>query len=220
MVPLMARPSADRAARAGGGYPLVLDGASIEALIVGGGAVAARKAEALLAAGARVRLVAPHLDDACGSLLAGHRERMSASLREYRPDDIGEALLVIAATDDAEVNAAVARDARERNRLANVADAGASGNCITPAAHHVGPLTIAVSAGGVPGAAARIRDAIAERFDSRYADALEQLGTLRDRMLQERGRQAWRDAAAALIGSDFCDSVERGTFRERVAQWR
>jgi precorrin-2 dehydrogenase / sirohydrochlorin ferrochelatase len=216
----MAQPATTHATRAGSAYPVVLDGSAIEALIVGGGAVAARKAESLLEAGARVRLVALRIGEACEALIAAHPERLAAERRAYRAEDIGDALLIVAATDDPAVNAAVARDAHSRTRLVNVADASAPGNCTLPAAHRAGPLTIAVSTGGVPGAASRIRDAIAERFDARYADALEQLADLRQRVLRERGREAWRETADAVIGRDFCESVERDALRDRVARWR
>ena len=222
MVSLVQRQDTDRAApaRAGMDYPLVLDGPAIDALIVGGGGVAARKAAALLAAGARVRIVAPVLDTQCERLLSEHPRRAIALRRRYDTADIGDALLVIAATDDPETNARVARDARASRRLVNVAGAGAGGTCVTPATHRAGPLTIAVSAGGVPAAAARIRDAIAARFDARYGESLRTLAALRERMLRERGRSAWRDASAVLAGPDFCESVERGTLEERMAQWR
>jgi siroheme synthase-like protein len=197
----------------------MLDGAAIDALVVGGGTVAARKAGALLAAGARLRLVAPRVDEACESVLAAHPDRVTIVRRAYRTGDIGDALLVVAATDDRDVNATVARDALALRRLVNVTDAGGEGNCTTPATHRAGPLTIAVSAGGAPAAAVRIRDAIAARFDSRYGDAVTALGALRARILGERGGNAWRVASASLAGADFCESVERGTFRSRIAQW-
>lgn len=205
--------------RTGREYPLMLDGSAIDAVIVGGGRVAARKTAALLAAGARVRLIAPRLDDTCEALVAAHAERAATVRRAYRSGDIGDALLVVAATDDRAVNALVAREARALRRLVNVTDASEEGNCLTPATHRAGALTIAVSAGGAPGAAARIRDAIAARFDSRYGDAVAALGALRARVLRERGAEAWRRASATLAGVDFCESVETGTLRARIAQW-
>ena len=62
------------------------------------------------------------------------------------------------------------------------------------AVHRSGDVTIAVSAGGVPGAAARIRDAIAERFDGRYERAVSALRGLRSRLQTGGGRESGSDA--------------------------
>ena len=91
---------------------------------------------------------------------------------------------------------------------------------VTPAVHRSGALLIAVVAGGVPKAAARVRDAIAARFDARYGAAVEQLGALRRRLLASGERGAWRTASDALTGDDFCEVVERGELAARAAAWR
>jgi siroheme synthase (precorrin-2 oxidase/ferrochelatase) len=101
-----------------------------------------------------------------------------------------------------------------------VADAPEEGNCIAPAVHRSGPLLIAVSAGGLPGAAARVRDAIAARFDARYGAAVRELRAMRRRLLDAGERSRWTEAADELIGDEFCDSVERGTLEERMTTWR
>jgi len=200
------------------GYPLVLDGKQIAALIVGGGRVAERKARSLLASGASVRVVAPACTAALHALAASE-ERLTLVERGYVSGDVGDALLVIAATDDADVNQCVARDAHALGRLVNVADDPAAGNCMTVASHRSGDLLIAVSAGGVPAAAARIRDCLAERFDERYAAAVGALQGLRRTLLARGEREAWRRALDALVPEHFCDAVERGAFPDEVARW-
>jgi siroheme synthase-like protein len=197
----------------------VLDGGAIAALVVGGGRVAERKARALLAAGASVRVVAPSISDSVREL-ARATTRCSIVERGYESDDIAHTTLVFAATDQREVNARVAADARRAGILVNVADDGSLGDFVTPASHESGALLIAVTAGGVPGAAARIRDAAAERFDERYADALAQLGKLRSALLESGDREAWKRAAAALLDDGFCARVESGAFAEELAAWR
>jgi siroheme synthase (precorrin-2 oxidase/ferrochelatase) len=101
----------------------------------------------------------------------------------------------------------------------NVADAPEEGNSATVAAHRSGPLVVGVSAGGVPGAAARVRDEIARRFDGRYGEALATLGAVRRRLLAAGEAEAWRAAEQALLGDDFCASVEDGSFAVRAAGW-
>jgi siroheme synthase (precorrin-2 oxidase/ferrochelatase) len=88
------------------------------------------------------------------------------------------------------------------------------------ATHRSGALVIGVTAGGVPDAAARIRDVIAERFDSRYARALADLAELRRSLIDRGDGVAWRALASAAIDAQFCESVERASLAERVATWR
>ena len=198
--------------------PVVLEGSAVTALVVGGGAVATRKARALAEAGAAVRVVAPEMSAAMRELAAGFP--LALAEREYEPGDVADATLVIAATSSRAVNARVAADAHRLRRLVNVADAPEEGSFVTAAVHRAGDLVISVSAGGVPGAAARIRDAIALRFDARYASALAALGAVRRRALATPGGGAWSEGARALLGADFCAAVESGAFEERVAAWR
>jgi uroporphyrin-III C-methyltransferase / precorrin-2 dehydrogenase / sirohydrochlorin ferrochelatase len=117
--------------------------------------VALRRAEALLAAGARVQVIAPQVDPALAGL------PVTVSRRRYRDGDLAGAWLAHAATDDPAVNAAVAADA-ERQRLWCVrADDAASSRAWTPAVTRHGDLTVAVTAGGDPRRAQRLRAAIA-----------------------------------------------------------
>lgn len=201
------------------GYPVVLDGDAIAALVVGGGRVAERKVRALVSSGARVRVVAPVIRESLREL-ARSSDRCTLEEREYRPEDVAGATLVFAATDRREVNARVAEDARRAGVLVNVADDGAGGDFVTPALHASGGLLIGVTTGGVPAAAARIRDAIADRFDERYADALARLGELRTALLESGDGERWRRAAAALLDDDFCARVESGAIGEELSAWR
>jgi siroheme synthase (precorrin-2 oxidase/ferrochelatase) len=118
------------------------------------------------------------------------------------------------------VNAAVLADAQAASRLVNVADAPADGSFWTMATHRAGDLVVGVSAGGVPGAAARIRDAIASRFDHRYGRALADLAAVRRALLDRGEGDAWRRRATETFGAGFCDGVENGTLAERVTSWR
>lgn len=200
------------------GYALVIDGEQLRATIVGGGAVATRKARALVEAGAEVTVVAPTIGDELRAM-AGGSPRLRLIEEPYAARHLDGARLAIAATDDRRVNAAVADDARARGAFVNVADAPERGDCITPATHVAGDLVIAVTAGGVPAAAARIRDAIARRFDERYAAALRALASVRRRQLAADDRQAWREASRALIDDRFCERVEAGEVAEAASRW-
>ena len=200
------------------GVPILVDGAALRVLVVGGGVVAARKLAAFLHAGARVRVVAPTVIDEIRALAdSGQVEWLE---REYQPADVGDAQLVIAATDDRAVNAKVAADARAVYRPVNVADAPDDGTFTMMAVHRSGALVVGVSAGGVPGAAARIRDAIARRFDLRYARALDRLAGVRRTALDNGEVERWRAMARGVVDGAFCRAVEEGTLDEKVTSWR
>ena len=198
-------------------FPIALHGERITAVVVGGGSVGTRKARALVEAGARVLVVAPV---ASPELEEAERLRQITFVREaYRREHLDRATLVIAATDSREINAQIAIDANARGILVNISDYPDEGNFHTMALHRSGDVTIAVSSGGVPGAAARIRDAIAVRFDARYERAVSALRGLRSRLIAG-GEDRWRTAAPKLVGDDFCSSVEDGSFTERLDSWR
>ena len=93
------------------GYPVLLDGSKVNALVVGGGAVALRKVRALLDGGVRVAVVAKDVDPELRTL-AENNSRLTVILAPYSVGHIADATIVIAATDDAEVNARVAATRR------------------------------------------------------------------------------------------------------------
>lgn len=199
------------------GLPILVEASGLRVLVVGGGAVATRKAKQFARAGAVVRIVAPVLDEELEQLVV--ELRLAVERRPYERADIGDAQLIVAATDDRIVNAGIARDADAGSRLLNAADHSGDGNFAMMAAHRRGPLTIGVSAGGVPAAAVRIRDALAERFDARYGDALSDLSALRARMIAGGDAHRWREQSPELLDAEFCDVVERGQLSERIAEW-
>jgi len=136
------------------GYPVEIDLNDRLVVVVGGGAVALRRARALLEAGARVTVVAPEIADALAVLPVTVRRR------RYRDGDLAGAWLAHAATDDPAVNAAVAAEA-ERSRMWCVRADDASGSAArTPAVTRHGDVTVAVTAGGDPRRSQRLRSAI------------------------------------------------------------
>jgi precorrin-2 dehydrogenase / sirohydrochlorin ferrochelatase len=137
-------------------------------VVVGGGEVGLEKVEGLLACDARVVLVTPDAGPELGALAAeGSIEWVR---REYGPTDLERAFLVIAATNDTDVNIAVYEDAEARSMLVNVVDVPPLCNFILPAIVRTGPLAIAIStAGASPALAKRIKAQVAEEFGEPYA---------------------------------------------------
>jgi precorrin-2 dehydrogenase / sirohydrochlorin ferrochelatase len=137
-------------------------------LVVGGGEVGLEKVEGLLVCDAEVTLVAP---EAVPELEELAREKsIRWEQRDYRPQDLEGAFLVIASTDETDVNIRVYEDAEARAMLVNVVDVPPLCNFILPAIVRSGPLAIAIStAGASPALAKRMKREIAESFGEPYA---------------------------------------------------
>jgi siroheme synthase-like protein len=115
-----------------------------------------------------VTLVAP---EAVGELEALAREgSIRWERREYRPEDLEGTFMVIASTDDTDVNIGIYEDAERRAMLVNVVDVPPLCNFILPAIVRTGPLAIAIStAGASPALAKRMKREVAELFGEEYA---------------------------------------------------
>lgn len=197
---------------------IVVHANRLRVLVVGGGAVAGRRALGFAARGAAVRVVAPRASEALRDAAA--KGAIDLVLRTFHPDDVAEADVVVAATDDRAVNALVARTARESHRLCNVVDAPDEGTFSAVAQRSAGALLVAVSANGVPAAATRVLDAITERFDARYGEALDELRSLRARLLASGDAEEWERASAELLGGDFAARAESGALVREARAWR
>jgi precorrin-2 dehydrogenase/sirohydrochlorin ferrochelatase len=162
---------------------MMLDVGGRRVVIIGGGKVATRKAQGLIEAGAAVRCVAPQF---CNEMPAGI-ERVA---EEYQSRHLDGAMFVFAATDRADVNEAVVRDARARGLLVNRADAetGEPGDFITPAVHRLGSVVVTVSAGS-PALAALVRDRLGEACDTRWGEMAQLMQELRP-MIKSAGSEA------------------------------
>jgi len=162
-------------------YPIILTVRGRRALVAGGGSVAERKVRGLLDAGADVTIVSPRVTAELTQWAAGGRVRWIE--RAFAAGDAAGAMLVFAATDDADVNAAVLADAHAHGALVNDAGDAALGDFATPAVHRAGPLTVTVDSSGLsPSFTKRVRDELALQFDARYARAAATLGALRERI--------------------------------------
>ena len=177
-------------------YPICLDLADRTCVVVGGGDVAERKVVSLLAAGARVVVVAPAL--APGLWRLRGEGRLEHTSRPYQEGDLADAFLAIAATDDAEANRAVAAEARRRRVLVNVVDDPALCDFTLPAVLRRGDLLVAVSTGGRSPAVARyVREELEDFLTPEHVLLLELAAEVRAE-LRARGQrasgQAWRKA--------------------------
>jgi precorrin-2 dehydrogenase/sirohydrochlorin ferrochelatase len=137
-------------------------------LVVGGGDIGLEKVEGLLACDAAVTLVAPTAHPELERLV--EEGTIVWHAREYRRGDLEGSFLVIAATNDSEVNISVHEHAEARAMLVNVVDVPPLCNFILPAIVRSGPLAIAIStAGASPALAKRMKREISEQFGEDYA---------------------------------------------------
>jgi precorrin-2 dehydrogenase/sirohydrochlorin ferrochelatase len=138
-------------------------------LVVGGGDIGLEKVEGLLACGGSVSLLAPEAHPELQAL--AEEGSIEWDRREYAgPEDLEGAFMVIAATNDSEVNIGVYYDAEKRAMLANVVDVPPLCNFILPAIVRTGPLAIAIStAGASPALAKRMKREISDLFGEDYA---------------------------------------------------
>src|SRR6516164_4534646 len=101
-------------------FPMFLKLNGRTVVVVGGGEIAAGKIDSLLQAGAKVRIVSPAVNVSVGVLV--REKKVEWSEKEFAPDDLGDAFLVIAATSVPSVNEAVYRAAEARGLLCNAVD--------------------------------------------------------------------------------------------------
>ncbi len=175
------------------------------AVVIGGGHTAAQKVGALLEARMRVHVIAPDVDALAESL--GRFERVVR--RTWREGDLDGAAIVIAATNDREVNRRVAAAARARGVLVNAVDDPVACDFFLPAVVRRGPVSIAIGTDGrSPLLAGRLR----RLFEALLPDALEDVAELlvETRRRGLRGLRRRGVILRALADSQVARLVDRG----------
>jgi precorrin-2 dehydrogenase/sirohydrochlorin ferrochelatase len=159
-------------------YPVCLDIRDKLCVVIGGGEVALRKVQGLLAAGAAVRVVSPEVEPELAVLASDGR--IDWLRKTYAPDDLCQALLVFAATDDRAAQEHICRQAVRAGQLVNVADDPACCNFQVPAWLRRGDLTIAIATGGKsPAVAAMIKARLEPEFGPEYEVLLNLMALVR-----------------------------------------
>ena len=178
--------------------PLFADLTHRPVLVVGGGVVAERRVTLLLEAKAAVTVSSPQLSERLAEL-AGDGAITHVS-KAYAADSLEPYWLVVAATDDKAVNAAVAAAAVAAKRFCNVVDDPALCTFIMPAIVDRSPVTIAIGSSGLSPVLARWIKGVIETLLPARLGALAELA----------GR--WR----ARVREQVVDPTERRHFWERV----
>ena len=163
-------------------YPVFLQLEDKIALVVGGGKVAQRKVETLLRCGASIHIISKVLTDKLKQLIDSREVRFLGE--EMMDEFLDGAFIVIAATDDKELNSKVSVSARKRGLLVNAVDQPADCNFIVPSIVRKGDLAIAISTSGKsPALAKKIRKELDGQFGNEYETFLNLMGGLRKEVL-------------------------------------
>ena len=195
-------------------YPIFLDIRGKICVIVGGGEVAARKAERLLDCGAKVLVISPKLSPALTALK--EKDIISHVATSYSGNLIHGAALVIGATDDEKTNAQISLDARGQGIPVNIVDDPQKCDFILPSVVQRGDLAIAIGTGGKSPALARyLREELEAKYGGEYEILLNILSALRIKIMGKYGiDKRW---VASLIEAGILNFI-KASDREKVKE--
>lgn len=201
-----------------GHFPFFMELEGKRGVIVGGGKVAARKVEKLLAFGPALTVIAPDIEMCVktqGKLL---QEGAAASLcfeeRAFGLADLDRADFVIAATDDTALNGEIADYCKARRIPVNVVDDREKCTFFFPALIKDGPLTVGIATDGKsPFAASWVRRAMAEGMPDGIGDIIELMGQIRPAVME---REKEGDGRKELFGRLFSYCLDRTKKGESV----
>lgn len=163
-------------------FPVFLNLKNKLCVIIGGGKVAERKVENLLKAQAKIKIISPEISPGLKKL--AEEGKICWEKRTYQKGDLNLAWLVIAATNDPEVQKQVFEEAEERRIFCNIVDVPDLCSFIVPSVVRRGALTIAISTSATsPAVARRIRETLESLIGEEYEFYLELMKNLRDQIL-------------------------------------
>lgn len=207
--------------------PLFADVKHRACLVVGGGPVAERRVKWLLGAGAEITVVAPRPTDTLRAL--ADRGAIEIRPAAFADQSLDEFWLIVAASNDAGVNAAVARAAERAKRFCNVVDDPKRCSFIVPAIVDREPVTVAISSGGHAPVLARSVKGIVEAALPARLGALGRLaGAWRERVKQalpdaESRRKFWQQVLHGEVAEHaFAGRSEHSeaALEAALAAWR
>ncbi|MDT8300883.1 MAG: bifunctional precorrin-2 dehydrogenase/sirohydrochlorin ferrochelatase [Sedimentisphaerales bacterium] len=197
-------------------YPIFLELGDRRSVVIGGGSVAARKAQALLNAGTRLVVVAERIDNMMTVICQGKNAELIKS--RYSKEYLAGAVLVIAATNNNQLNKQIYKDCQELEILCNVVDVPELCDFYVPAVVKRGDLQIAIGTEGrCPAYAGHIRKKLEKTFSEKHGLFLVELEQLRKRIIKEVAEAADRKA---LLGELADDKSFEYFVENDQAQWQ
>lgn len=197
-------------------FPVTLLISGKPCVVIGGGVEASERAEALLAAGAAVTVIAAEPDETLRRLARDRRLRLLE--REFRPADVAGAFVVFNTVRDAsDLGVELLRLAEARRFLLSSLDQPEFSNFTMPAVVRRGRLRVAISTGGAsPALARRLRQDLEQLLTPEFADFLDWLGARRREIRDAEPDPARRtDRLRASL-----DGFRLGGAVEYPAEWR
>lgn len=166
-------------------------------LVIGGGKVAYRKVSTLLRCGGRVTVLSQKLDDDFKNLMG----QFIWIQDHYKKENLEGATLVIAATNDQKLNAAIGKECLEKGVLCNVVSSKELSSFIVPASVRRGDLVLSVSTQGKsPMLAQRIKKELEEKYDERYEGYVKVLGEARENIKSHvKDKEVKKEMIKALV---------------------
>lgn len=169
-------------------YPLMLNIKGKQAVVIGGGKIAYRKINRLLRSGAQVTVISPSVNVEIKQLVK--RGKIDWDQREFESNDVLHALIVIAATNDQQLNRFISQ-ITSPTQLVNVVNDPEAGNFHVPASFSRGDLSIAIATNGAsPTLARHIRDELALIYDDSYEPYVDFLQQARKKIQQSETLEA------------------------------
>lgn len=180
--------------------PIFMNVKNETALVVGGGEVAARKANLLFQSGAKVKLISPEICPSVERMIG--ENGLQWENKHFSADDLSDCILVIAATDDEQINAQVSSLAKSRGIPVNVVDSPDLCSFIVPSIIDRSPVLVAVSSGGSSPVLARmLRSKLETLIPGSYGSLARLVKSFRDK-----------------VKAKFSNTEERRRFWEKVLQ--
>ena len=197
-------------------YPVFVQLEGKKVLVVGGGNVACRKVEALMACGAVIHLAGRELVLKLDKMVQNGDIHFKG--RQFHESLLEEMFMVIAATDDNALNHEISRAARRKRILVNAVDQPADCDFIVPSILKRGDLIMAISTSGrSPALARKIRKRLENYFGPEYETFLSVMGRLRSEVLslgfpQKENSQIFQ----SIVDSDLLEDFKKGISPETV----
>jgi precorrin-2 dehydrogenase/sirohydrochlorin ferrochelatase len=195
-------------------YPINVDITDKRCVVLGGGRVAQRKVESLLKCGGGVTVISPFLTPGLKELQS--LGKIKNVCREYQSGDIEDAFVVFCATNDSNINAKAAEEAKRRGVLFNVVDMPQMCNFIVPSVVHREDLVITISTSGKsPALAKRLKKELETAYGEEYGLFLILMGAIREKLLKiSSDSEVNRMTFYRLIDSDILDYIKEGKEEE------
>lgn len=193
-------------------YPINLNVAGKSCVVVGGGEVALRKIRGLLESGAVVKVIAPKICAGVDELFK--RGKISLTREKFSPEMLSDELILIAATDNPEVNRQASEAAMSKKILVNTVE-GSSGNFVVPSRIRRGDLLLTVSTDmNSPAFSRFVRQMLESELDENFGAGLELIARYREKVKEllpnpDARKNFWRD----ILTEDIWELLKLGEIK-------